>query len=197
MFECTLPYPVSSRFFQYRRALPPIASSPSFDFLSNSPTCLVAVPRKVVELDNKAKEGGYAIEGRARLDWKKREDTGYGSVHSNMQLYSAPKIESLIGVRISQYCIVDMNKAGMEKKLLWMHGVVTRVSDGTWIVNANAQTNCWGAGKAAEVDWDACEKANYPAGKSIVELKEKMWNKDKEGAWCKCLGKVDYGIKSS
>ena len=90
-----------------------------------------------------------------------------------------------------------MNEAGTEKKLLWMHGVVTRVSDGTWLVNANAWTNCWGAGKAAEVDWDACEKANYLAVKSIVELKEKMWNKDKEGAWCKCLGKVDYGIKSS
>ena len=67
----------------------------------------------------------------------------------------------------------------------------------TWLVNANARTNCWGAGKAAEVDWDACEEANYLAGKSIVELKEKMWNKDKEGAWCKCLGKVDYGIKIS
>ena len=83
------------------------------------------------------------------------------------------------------------------KKLLWMHGVVMRVSDGTWLVNANARTNCWDAGKVTEVDWDACEKANYPSGKSIVELKEKMWNKDKEGAWCKCLGKVDYGIKSS
>ena len=90
-----------------------------------------------------------------------------------------------------------MNEAGTEKKILWMHGVVIRVSDGTWIVDANARTNCWGAGKAAEVDLDACEEANNLAGKSIVELKEKMFNKDKEGAWCKCLGKVDYGIKSS
>ena len=90
-----------------------------------------------------------------------------------------------------------MNEAGMEKNIIWMHGVVTRVSDGTWLVNTNAQTNCWGAGKAAEVNWDTCKKANYLAGKFIVELKEKMWNKDKEGAWCKCLGKVDYGIKSS
>ena len=77
-----------------------------------------------------------------------------------MQLYSAPKLESLIGVRISQYCSVDMNEAGTEKNILWMHGVVTRVSDGTWLVNANARTKCWGAGKAAEVDWDACEKEN-------------------------------------
>ena len=48
MFEFTLPYPVSSRFFQSRRALPSIASSPYFDFLSNSPTCLVYAPRKVL-----------------------------------------------------------------------------------------------------------------------------------------------------
>ena len=116
-----------------------------------------------------------------------------------MQLYSAPKLESLIGVRISQYFSVDMNEAGTGKKLLWiwMHWVVKRVSDGTWFVNANARTNCWGAGKSAEVDWEACEKANCLAGKSIVELKEKMRNKDKEGAWFKCLEKVDYGIKSS
>ena len=113
-----------------------------------------------------------------------------------MQLYSAPKLESLIGVNRSQYCSVDMNKAATEKKLLWMHRVVTRVSDGTWLVNANARTNCWGAGKAAEVDWDACEEANYLAGKSIVELTEKMWNKDKEAAWCKCLRKFEYDIKS-
>ena len=64
-------------------------------------------------MDKKSKEGEDAIEGRARLDWKKREDTGYGSVLSNMQLYSAPKIDSLIGVRISQYCSDDMNEAGM------------------------------------------------------------------------------------
>ena len=134
-------------------------------------TFLGTATRQVGELDNKAKEGENTIEVRAHLYWMKWEDTGYGSVHSNKQLYSAPKLESLIGVKISQYCIVDMNKAGTEEKLLWMHGVVTRVSDGTWLVNTSARTNCWGVGKAAEVDWDACEEANYLAGKSIVELK--------------------------
>ena len=102
-------------------------------------TFLGTVARKVGELDKKAKEGEDSIEVRARLDWKKREDTGYGSVHSNMQIYSAPKIESLIGVKISQYCSVDTKEAGTEKKLLWMHGVVMRVSDGTWLVNTNAR----------------------------------------------------------
>ena len=103
-------------------------------------------------MDNKAKEGEYAIDGRAHLDWNKQEYTGYGSVHSNMQLYSAPKLELLIGVKISQYCSVDMNEAGTKKKLLWRHGVVTGVRDGMWLVNENARTNCWGAGKASEVD---------------------------------------------
>ena len=64
-----------------------------------------------------------------------------------------------------------MNETGAVKKLLWMHGVVMRVRDGTWLVNANSRTNYWGAVKASEVDWDACEEANYLAGKSIVELK--------------------------
>ena len=58
-----------------------------------------------------------------------------------MQLYSAPKLESLIGVKISQYCSVDMKKAGKEKKLLWVHGLVTRVSDGTWLVKENSRTH--------------------------------------------------------
>ena len=160
-------------------------------------TFLGTATRQVGDLYKKAKEGEDSIEVRARLDWKKREDTGYGSVHSNMQLYSAPKLESLIGVKISQYFSVDMNEAGTEKKLLWMHGVFMRVSDGTWLVNTNARTNCWVVSKAVEVDWNACEEANYLAGKSIMELKEKIWNKDKERACRKFLVKFDYGIKSS
>ena len=78
-------------------------------------TFLGTATRQVGELDKKAKEGEDAIEGRARLDWKKREYTGYESVHSNMQLYSAPKLESLIGVKISQYCSIDMNETGAMK----------------------------------------------------------------------------------
>ena len=99
-----------------------------------------------------------------------------------MQLYSDTNLKSIIGLKISQYCSVDMKKSGTEKNLLWMYGLFIRVRDGTWLVNTNDRKNCWGAGKAAEVDWDACEEANYRAGKSIVELKEKMWNKDKEGS---------------
>ena len=78
--------------------------------------------RQVGELDKKSKEGEDSIEGRAHLEWKKREDTGYGSVHSNMQLYSATKLESLIGVKILQYCSVDMNEAGTEKSFFGCTG---------------------------------------------------------------------------
>ena len=159
-------------------------------------TFLGTATRQVGELDKKSKEGEDAIEGRARLDWKKREDIGYGSVHSNMQLYRSPMLESLIGVRISQYCSDDMNEAGTEKKLLWMHGVVTRFSDGTWLVNANARTNCWGAGKAAEVDWDACEKANYLAGKSIVELKENMWTRTRREPGASALERLTMASRA-
>ena len=75
-------------------------------------TFLGTSTRQVGDLYKKSKEGEDSTEVRARLDWKKRGYTGYRRVHSNMQLYSAPKLESLIGVNISQYCSVDMNEAG-------------------------------------------------------------------------------------
>ena len=43
MLECTLPNPPSSRTFQFTLAFYLMVSSPFFDFLSNPPTCLVAV----------------------------------------------------------------------------------------------------------------------------------------------------------
>ena len=87
-----------------------------------------------------------------------------------------------------------MNEAGTVKKLVWMNGVVVRVSDGTWLVNANARTKCFKAGEAAEILWDAVLEVNFLSGKSIAEFKPSLWNKDKVGAWCKDLGKIDYGI---
>ena len=69
-----------------------------------------------------------------------------------------------------------------------------RVSDPTWLVVANTQTNCFKASEAAEVLWDGGPEVNYPAGKSITEFKPNLWNKDKLGAWCKELGNIDYDI---
>ena len=75
-----------------------------------------------------------------------------------------------------------------------MNGKVRRVSDSNCLVGANARTNCFKEGEAAEVLWDAVPEVNCPAGKSIAEFKPNLWNKDKLGAWCKYLGKIDYGI---
>ena len=88
-----------------------------------------------------------------------------------------------------------MDTAGKVIELIWMNGKVRRVSYGTWIVGAKARTNSFKAGEADEVLWDAVPEVNYPAGKSIAEFKPNLWNKDKLGAWCKDLGKTDYGIE--
>ena len=115
-------------------------------------------------------------------------------MHSSMQRPDPPDLESIIGERISSLCSIVMDTAGKVKEFIWMNGKVTRVSDGTWIVGANERTNCFKSGEAAEVLWDAVPEVNYPAGKSITEFKPNLWNKDKLGAWCKDLGKIDYGI---
>ena len=41
--------------------------------------------RQVGDLYKKAKEGEYTIEVKARVNWKGREEGGFGSVHSRMQ----------------------------------------------------------------------------------------------------------------
>ena len=48
-----------------------------------------------------------------------------------MQQPDAPKHEPLIGMRIEYLSIIDMDKAGSETNVLWMGGIVERVSDGT------------------------------------------------------------------
>ena len=87
-----------------------------------------------------------------------------------------------------------MDKAGNVKELIWMNGKVMKVNDSTWLVSENARTKCFKAGEAAKVLWDAVPEVNFLAGKSIAELKPNLWNKDKLGACCKDIGKIDYEI---
>ena len=91
-------------------------------------------------------------------------------------------------------CSIDMDTSVKVKEFIWINGKVMRVSDGTWLVGGNAQTNCFKSGEAAEVLWDTFPEVNYLAGKSITEFKPNIWNKNKLGAWCKDLGKIYYGI---
>jgi hypothetical protein len=151
--------------------------------------------RQVRDLDEKAKGGEDAIDKRARVNWKEREDQGFGSVHSNMQQQTAPDLKSLKGKRISYYCSVDLDEKGTKKKCMWMNGKIIRVSDGTWKLTARSTIRCHPVGQAAEVLFDAVPTIGYAACKEIVPLKTILWNKDKEGAWCKDLGKIDYGIE--
>ena len=116
-------------------------------------------------------------------------------MHLSMQQPDPPDFESIIGERISSLCSIDMDTAGKVKELIWINGKVMRVIDVTWLVGVNARKNCFKADEADEVLWDAVPEVNYLAGKSIAEFKPNLWNKDKLGAWCKDLGKIDYGIE--
>ena len=90
--------------------------------------------------------------------------------------------------------MLHKDTAGKVKELIWMNEKVMGVHDGTWLVGANAPTNYFKAGEVAKVFWDAVPEVNYLAGKSIAEFKPNLLNKDKLGAWCKDLGKIDYVI---
>ena len=95
--------------------------------------------RQVDEFDKKAKEGKDDVEKRARVDWKEREDQGFGSVHSNIQQPYALDLEDLTGETISYYCNVDMDKTGTIKEAIWMNGTACRISDGTWLFNERSR----------------------------------------------------------
>ena len=116
-------------------------------------------------------------------------------MHSNMQQPYAPNLEDLIGEKISYYCNVDMDEAGTTREAIWMNGTVCRVSDGTWLSSERSKKRCLPKGEAVEILFDVVPSINYVAGKEIFGLKPNLWNKDKVGAWCKYLGKIDYGTK--
>ena len=150
---------------------------------------------QVQELDRKAAEQEEIIEANARLTWKNQEDEGFGNVHSKMQQPHAPALVK--GLKIMYYSSVDMDEEGEDKELFWMSGVVERVSDGTWLVSANARTKCHKEGEAAEIKWDPNPSINFPGGRSIEKFNPKLWNKAKEGAWCKNLGEIDYEVQKT
>ena len=60
--------------------------------------------------------------------------------------------------------------------------------------NIKENTKCHPAGEAAEVLFDAVPKIGYKVCKEIIVLKPILWKKDKEGAWCKYLGEIVYGV---
>ena len=90
--------------------------------------------KQVLELYLKENEHKEEIYTKARVTWNKRNEEGFGSVHANMQQPDAQKLESLIGMRIEYLSIIEMDKAGSEKNLLWMGDTFEIVSGGTWLL---------------------------------------------------------------
>ena len=66
--------------------------------------------------------------------------------------------------------------------------------DGTWVKPGHI-LEYFKEGEAVLVKWKRIKEAGIKASESIVELKERLWNKDIEGAWRKDHGEVDFGIK--
>ena len=56
-----------------------------------------------------------------------------------------------------------------------------KVCDGTW-VEAGTVNEFFNKGEAVLVRWKRIKEAGIKASESIVELKERLWNKDIEGA---------------
>ena len=74
-----------------------------------------------------------------------------------------------------------------------MGSTVEILSDGAWLM-AGARTKFYKKGEAVEVYWDALSEANYPPGRTTEKFDQKLWKKDKVGAWRRGHGEVDYGI---
>ena len=70
---------------------------------------------QVLELDLKENEHKEDIDTKARGTWRKQNEEGFGSMHTIMQQPDAPRLESLIGMRIKYLSSIDMEKAGSEK----------------------------------------------------------------------------------
>ena len=87
-----------------------------------------------------------------------------------------------------------MDKAGSETNVLWVGGKVERVSDSTWLMSW-ARTKFYKEGEATEVYCNEVTEANYPPGRTIETFDQKLWNKDKVGAWRRYHGEVEYGIQ--
>ena len=146
-------------------------------------------------LDDKAAEERKEVDQRARVEWKSRNERGDESIHSSMQLPNAPVLDkSFVGQKIEYYFKFDVGKKYKKEVFRWCSGTVKKVCDGTWVKPGHI-SEYFKEGEAVLVKWKRIKEAGIKASESIVELKERLWNKDIEGAWRKDHGEVDFGIK--
>ena len=150
-----------------------------------------------MEMDKKANENKEGLDKRARAKWQERENKGETSMHSRMQEKNAPKLDhTFIGKRIEYLSEFDLNDAGTDTDVCWCGGVIKEICDGTWIIptKSGRGKKCYKEGEAADIYWDAVESAGFEAGRAIVELNPRKWNKEEVGGWRKDLGDINYGV---
>jgi hypothetical protein len=123
---------------------------------------------QVASLDEKYKANESELKAKAIKMRLERESKGEGSMHSQLQPFSRPDIEDLIGKRIDVLCSVELDDNAQALK--WCQGKVLSVI----------------ADNKVEVEWDpapdieGCEESMV--GEQV--LLPSKWNKDKkDGAW--------------
>jgi len=157
---------------------------------------LGTLTNKVREMDAERVATEEEFDLKARHLWRERNDKGEGSVHQSCQLIGNRKLDaSFLNTRIEVLTSFDIVGDDGKKttQLRWCGGVVEKISDGTWLY-PNARTRCYKENDAAFIYWDPVEECDFPASRSIQELKENKWNKDCVGAWRKDLGDETYGL---
>lgn len=188
-----------------QRLLEIIAITRGFEIRDKPPTkvpqrkqtaILGTLTNKVREMDAERVATEEEFDLKARHLWRERNDKGEGSVHQSCQLIGNRKLDaSFLNTRIEVLTSFDIVGDDGKKttQLRWCGGVVEKISDGTWLY-PNARTRCYKENDAAFIYWDPVEECDFPASRSIQELKENKWNKDCVGAWRKDLGDETYGL---
>jgi hypothetical protein len=122
----------------------------------------------VKDLDKKYLDNEDEIKRKAEDTRKSREKRGEGSMHSQLQPFSRPDVDSLIDQRIDVLFSIDIDNC--TKALRWCQGRVIDVVSDT----------------AVEVEWDPAPDIEGYEESTVSEcvLLPSKWNKDnKEGAW--------------
>ena len=137
-----------------------------------------------------------------RQIWQKREDSGKGSLLSDMQQPGKRRKIDTGFINRKIKCLTDYtvkkNDGSIGIELRWCGALVEAVSDGTWARtgrNGKRLKTMYKVGEAAQVFWDAVEETGEPAQRQLIELKPGMWNGNEAGAWRLQLDSIDYGIK--
>ena len=130
----------------------------------------------VRKLDEGNIKNNEEFKEKAKNLWKERENKGEGSMYSEMQPRVKPVIDqNFVGKKIDYlflYDILDGDGEQPDKALRWCQGEVTKV-----FKNKKKPT--------VEVVWEKVEESidRDKEEITIVELQDRKWNKDCEGAW--------------